>query len=174
MALRDSVNRRRLKFLEQNVEVIRNQTSKQLSFQWEASAAIKSISEVIQTNQKNSKSIFSQQFAQDAFGRPLSLTEGDGVAADCYHLIHFNTKCSRVLVENSTYLMVNCSSLSDARLRIFGIGLLTYSFGQRNSIEIKTKINYEGAAMPHTHLLKPKDPQKLFIMLQSRVFPTSR
>lgn len=49
--------------------------------------------------------------------------------------------------------MVDCASTYEAKLRMFGLKLLTYSFRKQHNIEICDSINYKGS-LPKTTLLK--------------------
>lgn len=99
VALKDIVNKRRLKFLEQNVEVVVDQHNREVSLRWEASAAIRSMSEVVELNQRLGRGLFSNRLITELLGKPLRTTNEMKLApADCYHLVHFNTRCNRVRV----------------------------------------------------------------------------
>lgn len=156
------------------MEVVRGQRSKEISLQWEASSAIPSVEKLIIINQTKCKPIFGGEFYKSVFGRDIGICDSSDklVSADIYHLIHLNTKCTRVRVEAETYMMVSCGSLYEAKLRMFALSLLTYSFDKRRKIEINNKINYEGT-LPQAQVIKPTNLYHLFLTPESKILPTT-
>lgn len=76
LAMNEICSRRRMKFMQQNIQMVYNNKYKEISFKWQNTASTRTVSNFIIENQKIKKPLFSKMYQKDCLGVQLSELHG--------------------------------------------------------------------------------------------------